>query len=241
MNYCFVDAQKDTNSKLSNLVQKKHLTPIDTLKIEYNNYKQARQQIKDSKNLLKNQNTALFIENIKIDDQLPQFIKETKKEIDIIIAQGGLNKINRFLLEKTSIDYIADPHSSKDKLKKDFIHHFNSGINHVLATQAKEKKIGLFISLHQFSQKKKNLAKDIGRIQQNIRLWRKYESPILTDYIIEKPSQIKTEFDKKHILLFLSATPQQAHKSSIQLQDKITKNKEKNSKNYITEGLYIID
>lgn len=241
MNYCFVDSSKAT-STLYSLITSKNLYPIPVFYLNYTNFEQAKLSLKQIESTLTNftsfETLAIFLTISKIDQQLQQFITSLKSQFSIVMAQGGLNKTNRFLLESTSIDILVDPHSSKEKIKSDFIHHFNSGINHILATFAKEKSITFMINLDNFYQKKKNLSKDIGRIQQNIQFCRKYGIPIYCSYIISKPSQIKTYSELSSILHILGASKEQLVVFSNQLETIIKTNSYIQSQKTLTYGIH---
>ena len=241
MNYCPFDIER-ANISLGKKIKEFNLTPLPVYFLKYITYTQAKEnllEIINKKNQQNYNNFAIFIEIEKIDQQTQQFINNLHKEFSIIFVQGGLNKINRFILESTSADVLVDPHTSKYKIKTDFIHHFNSGINHILATFAKEKETIFMINLNSFIQKKKNLSKDIGRISQNIKLCRKYNIPIFLNYIVYKQSQIKTYAELSNILHLLGGSKEQSSNMFSSFEKKVEENNMLNSKNTITKGLYI--
>ena len=238
MKYCLFDAIHSPNEVISR-IEKENLIPFPIYYIEYYSQNQAKQDYKKIQDVLENSNAGVFITIHSIDQQLQAFLQNLRKSFSLILAQGGLNKVNRLLLESTSIDVLVDPHSSKYKIKRDFIHHFNSGINHVLASFAKEKQTVFMISLEQFRQKKKNLAKDIGRIKQNIEISRKYSIPLNISYIVSKPIHVKTLKEKDAILTLLGASKEQITQARTAIDEKIEYNNKKNSPQFIYEGLHI--
>lgn len=241
MEYCFVDSTKAT-SNLYSLISSKGLISIPVFYIEYTNFELAKQSLKKIENSLEQYTSfshlAVHLNIQKIDQQLQQFVSSLKQKFSIVMAQGGLNKINRFLLESTQIDLLIDPHSSKDKIKTDFIHHFNSGINHILSTFAKEKSTTFMINLNSFYQKKKNLSKDIGRIEQNIRFCRKYGIPIICGYIVSKPSQIKSIVELSSILHLLGGSKEQILISSKQVSYILQTNDYLRSSHTLCKGMH---
>ena len=88
----------------------------------------------------------------------------TLNDFDLVIGLGGLNKVNRFFFEDTLVDFVRDPHNVIFRSKMDFIHHQNSGINHVLCKLANERDIGMFFSLNFVLGENKNKAKEFGLV-----------------------------------------------------------------------------
>lgn len=241
MTYCPFDIAK-ADSNLVELIKNTNLQPLPVYFLHYDSFNNAKEQLQEilkQKSQIQYLNNALYITIESLDQHTQQFIQSLHQHFQLIFAQGGLNKINRFLLESTSIDVLVDPHSSKEKIKTDFIHHFNSGINHILATFAKQKQIIFMCSLNQFMQKKKNLAKDIGRINQNIKIARKYSIPIYCNYIVSKPTHIKTYRELSFIIHLLGGSKEQIEEFKTAITKKIEENSLQQDPHTITKGLYI--
>lgn len=178
------------------------------------------------------QNIALLIEIEKIENYISGLIAQLKQEFSIIVGQGGLNKINRFFLEQTQIDFLLDPHTSKYLIKHDFIHHLNSGMNHILFKLAQEKNINVLIDLNSFDNNKM-LFKDIGRINQNLMLARKNNVKTIFTKFNKNISQNKI----KHISNLFNISNNQIIESQNYLKYKIQENKNKKSNEYLIEGI----
>lgn len=194
--------------------------------------------IKNAKKKYENHKSAILLIIENPDNSFLGFINSFHNDFDIIIGLGGTNKVNRFYLENTNIDFLMDPHSTYFMNKIDFIHHFNSGLNHILCKFASEKNIGFVFSLDFFYGEKKNIAKNIGRINQNIRFARKYNIPIYMNYMIKDKFEIMSEKQIKSIMSFFDVSTIQTVNCIKSLDDKIEKNSFKKSKNYISEGIY---
>ena len=164
-------------------------------------------------------------------------INSLKQDFDIIIGLGGLNKINRFFLEETQVDFLQDPQNSLFNPKIDFIHHFNSGINEVLCKFAKEKEIGFLFSLNFINNKTKYMAKELGRVDQNIVFAQKYSIPFYFNYIIEKSEEIKSKQELMWIMSLFSINNENKLLSLITLKNKIDKNILKKSPEYINSQI----
>lgn len=196
-------------------------------------------EINKIKNDLNLKYNALLIQVEKLDSNLQGIINSLRNDFDLILGYGGLNKINRFFLESTNIDFLVDPQNSIYKNKLDFIHHFNSGINHILCKFAKDNEIGFLLTMDFNNQKKKNLAKDVGRINQNISFARKYGINICLTPIIKDEFDIKTTSDLRSILSLFDVSSNQKKMSILALETKIKENTFKKSDNYIIRGITI--
>ena len=80
--------------------------------------------------------------------------------------------------------------------RKDFIFSRNSGMNQVLAKIAKEKNVVIGFSFNDFA-KAKNRAEILGRMQQNMRLCRKYKVKTLVASFATKTEELQDEITLK--------------------------------------------
>ena len=242
--YVLIEYNKNYNQNIKQL-EKNNLISILLFKIiltDKNQTKQNLEKIFELKKKINPKFSAIQIRIDKITNQTQSIINNLKQDFDLIIGLGGLNKINRFFLEQTKIDFLQDPQNSSFKIKFDFIHHFNSGLNHILSKMAQNKQIGFIFSLN-FTQTSNKLiiAKEIGRIDQNIKFARKYKIPIYLNFIIQNQNQIKTQQQIQEISKIFTISTQQINQITTILEQKIKKNKEKKSKNYISENIKIIE
>ncbi len=97
--------------------------------------------------------------------------KEIKQNQDkLIIFSSEDEELNRKILEKETINVLLlNQSNKKDKLKQR-----DSGLNHVLAKIAKAKNVIIGINLDEILHSdKKNKAKILGRIRQNVKICKK--------------------------------------------------------------------
>lgn len=224
--------------------KKYNYIPITVFKLTLNNKQQIKQdleQLKLKKQEIVPKYSAIQITIDKLENSTIGTINNLKKDFDITIGLGGLNKINRFLLEQTQINFIQDPQNTLFKPKMDFIHHFNSGMNHILCQFAKDKQIGLIETLNFTYSSKKYIPKEIGRINQNIKFARKYKIPTLINFIVKYPQQIKSIIELQGIMSLFDMSTTQKQESIKILEKTIITNQFKQSKNYITEGIEIVE
>jgi len=84
---------------------------------------------------------------------------------------GGDDAFNRRAIETLKIDYLVSP---EKKTLRDTLKQRDSGINHVVAKMAKEKKVSLVIDFSDISKLKgKTKALRLEKIIQNINICRK--------------------------------------------------------------------
>lgn len=239
--YVFVDGNS-YNKSLGKKLEKENLVPVKVYSITYEDKKQAKKELEQLlETLQKEKNLALRLFLNKTDNYLPKFIELAKEFFDIVIGYGGLNKMNRYLLEQTKIDFLQDPHSTLYKNKIDFIHHFNSGLNHILCKFAKEKKKGLFISLNCSNEKGKNFAKNFGRINQNLKLANKYAIPVFLSFIISSKYEIKNKKEHEALMKLFNVSTTQIKENLSILEKTIKINREKKEKTYIRKGIIEVE
>ena len=118
-----------------------------------------------------NESTTLKLyHGICIDETNPQLLRKHiqryYKKVDLIMANGNNDKINRAISESPQIDIINRPYMNKR----------NSGINHVLAKFFKENNITVNINLKDIlSNRGYYKAKLLNQINQLLMLQNKYQ------------------------------------------------------------------
>lgn len=132
-------------------------------------YFEEESEINESFNQL-NESTKLDLYNgIVINHTNPQLLRKDvqrlDKKVDLIMANGGEEKINRVICETPQIDIINHP----------YLHKRNSGINHVLSKLMVENNITVNINLTDILQHRGYFkAKILNQVNQLLMLQRKY-------------------------------------------------------------------
>jgi len=179
-------------------------------------------------------------------------IKDVKgiqsKDIDIFygILSNNSNKINKV---KNKVDFIISDSNNKQLFRKidlifnlenqtnrDFMHQRNSGLNHVLAKELKQRTGLLGLSFNLILNSKNKIA-IIGRIAQNIRLCQKYKVGMIIGSFAQNPEEMRGPEDL--IAFFNLLGLNNGKKAITNLHRKIKQNHFKNSDKYVTEGVYI--
>lgn len=223
----FALVKNDLSSKTLNILKKEDITPIllyeitstDLLENKFIKGDQSRK-------------TCLLIEIIEINNKIITKLQSIRHNFDMVAAKGISNKTNRFIIENLKPDIFLDPHIS-DTQRYDFVHHFNSGLNHVLAKISKENNISFFFSLN-FIESKNQDYRIIGRINQNISLLNKYGVIFDIGFIISDFNHIKSRKEVQHILSLINGS-----KVSDILCKSIEKNEKRKNNFYIQEGIIL--
>lgn len=237
--FVLIDYNKNYESIVSEL-KKRNVTPVVLFKLTLNGKNQIKEQfekINELKQRIKPKYSAIQIQIDRIENTTIGTINNLKNNYDLVIGLGGLNKINRLFLEDTNVDFLRDPHNVIFRSKMDFIHHFNSGINHVLCQFARDKGTGMIFSLNFIEGKDKNKAKEIGRITQNISFCNRYNIPVYLNFVIRNVNQIKSIFEIKAISSLFNMSSKMKNDIEVVLENKINENKDRISDKYIAPGL----
>ncbi len=114
-------------------------------------------------------------------EQARKLIDKAKKENKQVIVKGKDIEFNRKILEMRKVNILVLNHKiGRDKLKER-----DSGLNQVLCKIAKDNNITLAIDFNELKEEdKKQRAKIISRIIQNIKFIKKYKNKL---EIINKP------------------------------------------------------
>lgn len=115
-----------------------------------------------------------FIEaNEKEARRIIDSLKGKNKKIALI---GSDDAFNRRAIETLKIDFLVSP---EKELKKDTLRQKDSGLNHIVAKEAKKKNIPIVIDLGSFTKKDKTeKIKILARLAQNVKICRRAKCDI---------------------------------------------------------------
>lgn len=138
--------------------------------IFYDSKNYLKDNIKEEFNELNESTTLDLYHGIVIDETNPQLLrKEVQRhyrKVDLIMANGGDNNLNRIICETPQIDIINHPYMNKR----------NSGLNHILAKLLKENNISVNINLRNILEHRGFFrARTLNQINQLLMLQRKYD------------------------------------------------------------------
>ncbi len=145
-----------------------------------------------------------MIEQISTDN-LEEAKKLIKKKNRPIIIEAQTDLFNRKILEYGKFDILTNIELQPNR--KDKPKHLDSGLNHVLAKIASKNKISIGIDLNKLRNlDKKDKAKTLARIKQNIKVCRKAKTHL-------KILNYQDKKDAFSFLLTLGSSTAQAKKA----------------------------
>jgi len=151
---------------------------------------------------------------INADEKEARKIIETlrgKKDKRLIFVRARDDLFNRRMIETCQINALVSLELNKEK---DTLKQRNSGFNHVIAKEAAKKGISIIINFSELEKlDKKEKAKTLAKIIQNINICKKNKSNIKIASFAKDKSELKNEVQLKAFLFSLGASSQQVAKS----------------------------
>lgn len=134
-----------------------------------------------------------------------------KKEKKLIAVLGKDDEFNRRIIETCRIDLLV----LNNRNKKDTLKQRDSGLNHVVAKEAKKRNISLIINISELNlENKRERATILARMMQNIVVCRKTKTDIKIVTLAETEKEIKDEYQLKSFLFSIGASSEQASKAT---------------------------
>ncbi len=121
---------------------------------------------------------------------------------NLVVVQGGDDKVNRRAVSSKNVDILLDPHLGK---RYDKMHQRDSGLNQVLCKLAKEKGVAIGFSFRSILNAKSR-AKLMGRMIQNIKLCRKYKVRMVIGSFAKTESETRNVKDVQAFFRVLGMT-----------------------------------
>ena len=150
----------------------------------------------------------------------------------INVAEGC--NLNREILSSKNIDILVSP--EKNRIE-DFLHHRNSGLNHILCNLAKKNRIAIAFSFNEVLKSNGvERAKIIGRMQQNVRLCRKYKVEMIIASFATNKYEMRSLNDLKSFGAVIGMNPREIKRAFEVVKDILRIKKE-----YVAEGIRILE
>lgn len=146
----------------------------------------------------------------------PEEVRKYKgKIVTIVNAPEDQSKL-RHIIEKIRPDILVGLEFHR---KRDFIHHRASGLNHILAELAKQKKVAIGFSFSDILKAKpRDRAIYMGRISQNIHFARKFGFKTVIASFADSPWNLRSKNDIVSFFIALGMTAAEA-KGSLDWRD----------------------
>jgi len=138
---------------------------------------------------------------------------KVKSENKIIAVMGSDDLFNRRAVETLKIDYLVSPEHGQ---KTDSLKQSDSGLNHVVAKEAKKKNISIVINLSEISKlSKEQKAIRLSRIIQNISICRRAKCGLKIASLAEKKENVINEVGRKSFGLSFGMSTKEAKNSTL--------------------------
>lgn len=172
--------------------------------------------------------------------RLKEVSRSALEYVDIILVDGGDTEINRMASECWEVDILAHPERNR---QKDFMRQRNSGINDVIAKLMAEKCVAIEFNFSEILNSGGMFrSRVMGRMQQNVRLARKYNVPmILTSGAIDRYG-MRSPRDLMAIGKTLGMTDKEAKSSvSTDAMRIVQKSRDRKNPDILMKGLQVVE
>ncbi|MDP2909068.1 MAG: RNase P subunit p30 family protein [Nanoarchaeota archaeon] len=157
--------------------------------------------------------------------------KKLKQESGLRVVLGSAN--NRTVAETKKVDILLSPEKG---VKKDSLHHRNSGLDTVICGLAKKNSIAIGFNFNDIlTNEGTKRAEIIGRMMQNVWLCRKYKLRMVLGSFAKDKWQMRARNDLISFGIILGMHPAEAKKSLEAISEILKEKKEK--KFVICEGV----
>tara|TARA_Y100000310_G_C20651012_1_gene799439 strand:+ start:1417 stop:1908 length:492 start_codon:yes stop_codon:yes gene_type:complete len=114
-----------------------------------------------------------------------------QKNKELVVVQGGDEKVNRLAVETRKVDVLLSPEKNS---KKDFMFFRNSGLNQVLCKLANKNKIAIGFSFSDvLNSKGRGRSKILARMAQNVKLCKKYKVKMMFSSFAKDKYELRSE------------------------------------------------
>ena len=131
--------------------------------------------------------------------ELVRYVKKFRSKVDVILVEGGTLKINRQALELHDVDILSTPELNRR----------DSGIDHVLARLGSVHRVAIELNFKQVLIKRNpyERARLLWAFRRNIRLAKKFNTPVVISSGAEGIYDIKSPYDLRSFLNTLTEDP----------------------------------
>jgi len=156
--------------------------------------------------------------------------KDKPKKINDLVMTFG-TKNNRSVVEKINIDILISP---EKEVKRDSLHHRNSGLDQIICRLAKKNRIAIGFSFSSILNSK-NPGELLGRMMQNVRFCRKFKVRMILGSFANNEFELRN----KAVLAAFGACIGMSGKEIKKALDLDSLIKKK--RNYVCKGVELID
>lgn len=149
--------------------------------------------------------------------------KKLKQESGLRVVLGSSN--NRTVAETKKVDILLSPEKG---VKRDSLHHRNSGLDTVICSLTKKNSIAIGFNFNDIlTNEGTKRAEIIGRMMQNVWLCRKYKLRMVLGSFAKDKWQMRARNDLTSFGITLGMHPEEAKKSLEAINEILKEKKEK--------------
>ncbi|MBP2172898.1 ribonuclease P protein component 3 [Methanococcus voltae] len=184
------------NVHLSKKVEKNTAGKSDKIEVEKTDYSKEKylecKELGNTAGLNVYSGILLYASGVK---DLEKGIKKYRGKCDVLMVKGGDLDINRFALEKDDVDILTSPAFRR----------LDSGIDHITARLGSVHRVGLNLNFSDILVKKGyEIARLLNSYQRNIKLAKKYNTPVIISTGAKNMYQIKSPENLRSFLTTIS-------------------------------------
>lgn len=119
-------------------------------------------------------------------------VKKYRSKVDIIIVDGGDDKINRIAVEMHDVDILSNP----EYLRKD------TGLDHILCRLGSAHRVAIGLNFNNILMAKNQyrVSKILWAYHRNLKLCKKYDTPSVIYSFAKDIYSVKSPMDLRHFL-----------------------------------------
>lgn len=158
-----------------------------------------------------------------------EMLVQKRKRFDILLAQGGDLKMNRFAVETPEVDILTHPSFERN----------DSGLNHILMKLAKQNNVAIEINFREvLINERKSRSKTIQNMIQNVNLAKKIGAPLVICSGSLSHWELRDPLELSSFMMELELKTDEADDCITRVPEKIIlQNKERRSGKWVMPGV----
>jgi len=160
-----------------------------------------------------------------------EILSQKRKKFDILLAQGGDLKMNRFAVETPEVDILTHPSFERT----------DSGLNHVLMKLARDNNVAIEINFREILiNERKSRSRVLSNMISNVNLAKKIHAPIIVCSSALSHWELRHPLELISFMSHLGLKTNEAKECITKIPEKIIlQNKERRSQKWVQPGVKI--
>jgi len=160
-----------------------------------------------------------------------EVLSQKRRKFDVLLAQGGDLRMNRFAVETPEVDILTHPSFERN----------DSGMNHVLMKLAKENNVAIEINFRELLiNERKSRSKVISNMISNANLAKKIHAPLIICSGSLSHWELRDPLELISFMSHLGMKTEEAKECLTKIPEKIVlQNKERRNQKWVQPGVKI--